>query len=76
MTHADESAHRQYFSEEDIERATEEYEEEYEEVMEADGLEVVVSRNFEGQTDRIIGFRLSLDSDDGLHGYDRRFGEW
>lgn len=70
------SADRQYFRESDIKSALNEYEYEYEEVIEDNGLEPIIDRNFEAGTGRIVGFRLSLDSDGGQHGYDRRFGEW
>lgn len=37
---------------------------------------VEVTRNFLGDTENIIGFRLSRDRDGGQHGDDETHGQW
>lgn len=48
----------------------------YAEFHSVDPAQVTVSRNYDGDSDRVIGFRLSLDSDGAQHGADEFFGEW
>ena len=64
------------YTEAEIAEAVENYEDYYAEQIETKGLKVVVDRNYEGGTENVIGFRLSLDSDNRSHGCDETFGEW
>lgn len=41
----------------------------------AEGLDVVVDENYD-EDDRVIGFRLSMDSDNRSHGVDETEGAW
>lgn len=64
------------YTEAEIQGATEAYAEFHAETIEETGLSVVVDRNYEGGTENVIGFRLSLDSDNHSHGCDETYGEW
>jgi hypothetical protein len=64
------------FSDSEIQKAVEDYRDFHASKIQLEGLTVEVSRNYLGDTEGVIGFRLSLDSDGHSHGCDETYGIW